>query len=112
MGRHPIPAEQRLPRLMPKQREMLTQTIFAGCCVSFSRAGYAGAWSVRAGHGGGIELEFCQSAGDALLRLGFIELAPGEAPPCAWGPGDPFVLHRYVPTTKGLNRVQRWRRRP
>jgi hypothetical protein len=112
MGRPAIVPGQLAPRLTPRQREMLTQTIFAGCCVSFSRSIYAAAWSVRSGVAGGIEREFCQSAGDELLRLGFIELAPGEAPPCARERGDPFVQRRYVPTTKGLSRVQMWRRRP
>jgi hypothetical protein len=111
-GRPTILPDQRAPRLTPKQREMLTQTIFAGYCVSFSRSTYAAAWSVRAGPGGGIERDFCQSAGDALLRLDFIELATGEAPPCAQTHGIPFATHRYVPTTKGLSRVRRWRRRP
>jgi len=110
-GRPPFVPGETAPRLTPKQREMLTQTIFAGCCVSFSPSIYAAAWSVRAGLGGGIEREFCQSAGDELLRLGLIELAPGETPPCAREHGTPFVMRRYVPTTKGLSRVQIWRRR-
>ena len=67
MGRPPIALGQIADRLTPKQREMLTQTIFAGCCVNFSPSTYAAAWPVRAGLGGGIELEFCQSAGDELL---------------------------------------------
>jgi hypothetical protein len=58
------------------------------------------------------DLEFCQSAGDELLRLGLIELVPCETPPCARERGDPFVLRRYVPIMKGLSRVQSWRRRP
>ena len=35
MGRPPFLPGQLAPRLTPKQREMLAQTIFAGCCVSF-----------------------------------------------------------------------------
>ena len=54
---------------------------------------------------GGIAREFCQGAGDNLLRLGWIDLDPDpDAQPRL---NSRRVMRRYVPTAKGMRQLDR-----
>jgi hypothetical protein len=93
-GRNPRGPHRRLlvdmmpSRLTKKQRELLRLTIEAGSCVCMTPSVSYAAWTVRTGPGGGIEREFSEATGDRLLRLGMIELVPGETPQCPGASGS------------------------
>jgi hypothetical protein len=67
-----------------------------------SPAVYHAAWMVQ---DGGIAREFCQGAGDNLLRLGMIELDPD--PDSQPRLNSRRVMRRYVPTAFGLRPLER-----
>jgi hypothetical protein len=100
-----------MPYLTVRQREMLALTIEADVCINLTPSVSHAAWTVRAGHDGGIEREFYEATGDRLLRLGLIELAPDSIPPFVRERGDPLVIRRYKPTERGkeVALIEEWK---
>lgn len=92
-----------MPRLLPRWREMLVMTVDAGWCISTEPSVYAAVWSVRTGPGGGVDRDFSQGAGDALLRLGLIELVDMHLL------GYPVVIRYFEPTAMAIKMVAMWK---
>ena len=106
MGRRPVPPAQRLPRLQPRQREMLLLTIAAGHASNFVPARFYSAWTVRIGGDGrpSVIVTFADSVGQRLLSLRLIELHPDPTLAEVHGPSG-IIGRRYVPTAAGIARI-------
>jgi hypothetical protein len=105
MGRSPAQPGG-VPRLSPKQREMLLLTIASGVANNFVPARFASAWVVRVGRRGApsVALTFADSVGRRLLELGYIKLHPNPAQAVVRGPTG-IIGRRYVPTQAGIRRL-------
>jgi hypothetical protein len=106
MGRAPIRQDQRLPRLMPRQRMMLLLAIAAGQTERWSPARSDSAWTVRiGGHGQpSVVVTFRETVGLRLVDLGY--LAPHPDPAQATIVGSGRTVYQFIPTEAGISRVR------
>jgi hypothetical protein len=101
--------DNRTPRLMPKQRELLGLTILAGSVTKWSGVPAQEAWTLRLGGDGhpSVVMSFAKSVGKKLVALGYLEIHPDPEMRDIPAVGQsPRRGRRYVVTPAGVARAR------